>query len=100
MTAVSGPAGAGASGLTGEAREGLGLEVIARNGHIFYGHTGGDFGIASFLYWYPQSRYTTILLSNRDPRAARLLLNVSRGLITRRTLDGATPPSSHCTPPG
>lgn len=100
MIAVSGPAGAGAGGLTGEAREGLGVEVIARNGHIFYGHTGGDFGIASLLYWYPESGYTTILLSNRDPRAARLLLNVSRALITRRTLSGAAPPSSHCTPPG
>lgn len=100
MIAVSGPGGAGAAGLTGEAREGLGVEVVERNGHIFYGHTGGDFGIASLLYWYPQSGYTTILLSNRDPRAARLLLNVSRALITRRTLSGAPPPSSHCTPPG
>ncbi|HYN45590.1 MAG TPA: serine hydrolase, partial [Allosphingosinicella sp.] len=99
MIAVSGPAGAGAGGLTGEAREGLGVEVIARNGHIFYGHTGGDFGIASLLYWYPGSGYTTILLSNRDPRAARVLLNVSRALITRRTLAGAAPPSGHCTPP-
>jgi len=99
MTAVSGPGGAGASGLTGDAREGLGLEVIARNGHIFYGHTGGDFGIASFLYWYPESGYTMILLSNRDPRAARVLLNVSRALITRRTLRGGTPPAAHCTPP-
>lgn len=99
MTAAEGPAGAGASGLTGEARPGLGMEVITRNGHIFYGHTGGDFGIASFLYWYPQSGYTMILLSNRDPRAARLLLNLSRAMITRRSRDGATPPPGHCTPP-
>jgi CubicO group peptidase (beta-lactamase class C family) len=99
MIAAEGPGGAGASGLTGVAREGLGLEVISRNGHVFYGHTGGDFGIASFLYWYPQTGYTAILLSNRDPRAARLLLNVSRALITRHTLGGAVPPPGHCTPP-
>lgn len=99
MMTPEGAAGAGASGLTGEARPGLGMEVISRNGHVFYGHTGGDFGIASFLYWYPQSGYTTILLSNRDPRAARVLLNLSRALITRRSLDGAAPPPAHCTPP-
>ena len=45
---------------------------ITNNGHVFYGHTGGDFGIASLLYWYPQTGYTTIILSNRDARAARV----------------------------
>ena len=99
MTAAQGPSGAGASGLTGQARPGLGVEVITRNGHTFFGHTGGDFGIASLLYWYPETGYTTILLSNRDPRAARVLLNVSRALITRKTLGGASPPPQTCTPP-
>jgi CubicO group peptidase (beta-lactamase class C family) len=91
--------GVGPRGLLGDAREGLGLEVIANNGHIFYGHTGGDFGIASLLYWYPDTGYTTVILSNRDARAARVLTNASRGLITRHTIGGATPPPDHCTPP-
>ncbi len=100
MTEPVSPAGAGASGLTGSAREGLGVEVIVRNGHTFYGHTGGDLGVAALLYWYPDTGYTTILLSNRDPRAARVLANVTRALITRQTLGGATPPDQSCVPPG
>lgn len=99
MTTAQGPSGAGASGLSGEARPGLGVEVITRNGHTFLGHTGGDFGVASFVYWYPDTGYTTIALSNRDPRAARVLLNVFRGLLTRKTLGNATPPPQTCTPP-
>jgi CubicO group peptidase (beta-lactamase class C family) len=99
MTEPVSPAGAGASGLTGSAREGLGVEVIVRNGHTFYGHTGGDLGVASLLYWYPDTGYTTILLSNRDPRAARVLANVTRALITRQSLGGATPPDQGCVPP-
>ena len=99
MTEGSGIGGAGASGLTGVTREGLGIEVVSRNGHVFYGHTGGDFGIASLLFWYPQTGFTTILLSNRDARAARVLLNVSRALITRQTIGDAKPPPGHCTAP-
>jgi len=100
MTKSESPAGAGPVGLLGEARSGLGVEVIGNNGHVFYGHTGGDFGIASLVYWYPQTGYTTVILSNRDPRAPRVLTNLSRALITRRSLDGAAAPSSHCVPPG
>jgi CubicO group peptidase (beta-lactamase class C family) len=100
MAVPEGPPGVGPRGLLGEAREGLGMEVITNNGHVFYGHTGGDFGIASLLYWYPQTGYTTVVLSNRDARAARLLTNASRALITRRTIGGAVPPASRCMPPG
>ena len=93
--AQSGP-GAGAGGLTGSAREGLGIEVVTRNGHTFFGHTGGDLGVASLVYWYPDTGYTTIVLSNRDPRAPRVLANVTRALITRRTIDGGAPPDQTC----
>ena len=93
MTMPQSGSGAGASGLTGVAREGLGIEVVTRNGHTFYGHTGGDLGVASLVYWYPDTGYTTIILSNRDPRAARVLANVTRALITRRTINGAVPPT-------
>lgn len=99
MVVAESPPGAGPIGLLGEARAGLGVEVINNNGHVLYGHTGGDFGIASFIYWYPQTGYTTIVLSNRDPRAVRVLTNLSRGLITRRSLDGAAPPPDRCVPP-
>jgi CubicO group peptidase (beta-lactamase class C family) len=77
MTTAHGSSGAGAPGMAGETREGLGVEVVTRNGHTFFGHTGGDLGVASMLYWYPDTGYTTILLSNRDPRAARVLANLS-----------------------
>lgn len=99
MTSPQSPAGAGAPGLTGDAREGLGIEVITRNGHTFFGHTGGDLGIASMVYWYPDVGYTTILLSNRDPRAARVIANATRALITRQTINGAVPASQECEPP-
>jgi D-alanyl-D-alanine carboxypeptidase len=99
MTTAQSPAGAGAPGLTGEAREGLGIEVITRNGHTFFGHSGGDLGIASIVYWYPDTGYTTIVLSNRDPRAARVVANATRALITRRTIAGAVPPDQVCVPP-
>jgi len=92
MTTPQSGSGAGAGGLTGVAREGLGIEVVTRNGHTFYGHTGGDLGVASLVYWYPDTGYTTIILSNRDPRAARVLANVTRALITRQTINGAVPP--------
>ncbi len=99
MTTPQSASGAGAGGLTGAAREGLGIEVVTRNGHTFFGHTGGDLGIASLVYWYPDTGYTTILLSNRDPRAARVLANVTRALITRKTINGAMPPGQTCVPP-
>ena len=99
MLSPQSPSGAGAPGLTGDAREGLGIEVIVRNGHTFFGHTGGDLGIASMVYWYPHSGYTTILLSNRDPRAARVIANAIRALVTRQTINGAVPPDQACRPP-
>jgi len=98
MTPVS-PSGAGARGLVGDVREGLGIEVVRQNGHLFYGHTGGDLGVASMTYWYPDSGYTIILLTNRDPRAGRVLANVSRALLTRHTIGDGTPPAQHCLPP-
>jgi CubicO group peptidase (beta-lactamase class C family) len=96
MTTPRSPSGAGAGGLLGDVREGLGVEVVKRNGHTFFGHTGGDFGVASLLYWYPDTGYTTILLSNRDPRAARVLANFTRALITRESMNGADPPVQEC----
>ena len=96
MTTPGSPSGAGAGGLQGDVREGLGVEVVKRNGHTFFGHTGGDFGVASLLYWYPDTGYTTILLSNRDPRAARVLANLTRALITRESINGAIPPAQEC----
>jgi CubicO group peptidase (beta-lactamase class C family) len=98
MTTAQGESGAGAPGLAGDVREGLGVEVVTRNGHTFFGHTGGDLGVASMLYWYPDTGYTTILLSNRDPRAARVLTNLTRALITQRTIRGAIMPDLSCTP--
>lgn len=99
MTTAQSASGAGAQGLSGDVREGLGIEVIVQNGHRLFGHTGGDLGVASFVYWYPDLGYTTIALTNRDPRAARVLANVSRALLTRRTIGGAPPPPQACTPP-
>jgi hypothetical protein len=96
MFTPSSPAGAGATGLSGDVREGLGTEVVRQNGHLFFGHTGGDLGVAASAYWYPDSDYTIIVLTNRDPRAARILTNFSRALLTRQTLAGATPPGQHC----
>ncbi len=99
MTTAQSPSGAGAGGLVGDVREGLGIEVIRQNGHTFFGHTGGDLGIASMVYWYPDTGLTTIILSNRDPRAARVLTNATRAMITRQTINGAVPPSQQCVPP-
>jgi CubicO group peptidase (beta-lactamase class C family) len=99
MMTAQGREGAGAPGLAGEVREGLGLEVITQNGHRLYGHTGGDLGVASLMYWFPDTGYTTIVLSNRDPRAARVIANVSRTLLTRRTIGDADPPPQACVPP-
>ena len=99
MLTPNSPSGAGAKGLVGDVREGLGIEVIGQNGHLFYGHTGGDLGISAMDYWYPDTGYTVILLSNRDPRATRVLANVSRALLTRQTIGGAVPPPQHCLPP-
>jgi CubicO group peptidase (beta-lactamase class C family) len=99
MTTAQSPSGAGAGGLVGDVREGLGVEVVGRNGHTFFGHTGGDLGIASLVYWYPGTGFTTIILSNRDPRAARVMANSTRALITRQTINGAVPPDQACVPP-
>jgi CubicO group peptidase (beta-lactamase class C family) len=99
MTTPHSASGAGAPGMAGEAREGLGVEVVTRNGHTFFGHTGGDLGVASMIYWYPDTGYTTILLSNRDPRAARVLANMTRALITQKTINGAVAPDYSCKLP-
>jgi CubicO group peptidase (beta-lactamase class C family) len=99
MTKPQSPSGAGAGGLGGDVREGLGVEVVRQNGHVFFGHTGGDLGIASLAYSYPDMGYTTIVLTNRDPRAGRVLANATRALLTRHTIDGATPPPQTCIPP-
>lgn len=99
MTTATSPSGAGAGGMVGDAREGLGIEVIRQNGHTFLGHTGGDLGVASMIYWYPDTGYTTIILSNRDPRAARVMTNATRALLTRQTVNGAVPPAQDCAEP-
>jgi CubicO group peptidase (beta-lactamase class C family) len=99
MTTPQSPSGAGAGGLMGDVREGLGVEVIRQNGHTFIGHTGGDLGVASMVYWYPDTGYTTIILSNRDPRAARVMTNATRALLTRQTIYGAVPPAQQCVAP-
>ena len=92
--------GAGAGGLTGDVREGLGVEVVRQNGHLLYGHTGGDLGIATLAYYYPDADITTVILTNRDPRAARILANFARAILTRRTVNGATPPPQTCSRDG
>lgn len=99
MLTAQSPAGAGASSLGGSVREGLGVEVAVMNGHRFHGHTGGDIGIASSAYWYPESGYTIIILTNRDPRAARVLTGLARTMINRQTVGGAPIPPQRCTPP-
>lgn len=99
MTTAQSPSGAGAGGLVGDVREGLGVEVVRQNGHTFFGHTGGDLGVASMLYWYPDAGYTTIILSNRDPRAARVMTNATRALLTRQTINDAVPPAQECVAP-
>jgi hypothetical protein len=63
------------------------------------GHQGGDLGIASFVYHFPETGYTAVVMSNRDPRAARVLLQTLLALITRSTLGGATPPPQDCVAP-
>ncbi len=99
MTTAQGVSGAGVRGLSGDVRAGLGVEVIKQNGHSLFGHPGGDLGIASIVYWYPDSDYTTIILSNHDPRAVRVMTNATRALLTRQTINGATPPQQGCIAP-
>lgn len=99
MNTPQSPSGAGAAGLMGDVREGLGIEVIRHNGHTILGHTGGDFGVASISYWFPDTGYTTIILSNRDPRAVRVMTNATRGLLARETINGAVPPAQGCVAP-
>ena len=96
MERPASPSGAGAKGLSGDIREGLGIEVIRQNGHRFFGHTGGDLGIASSTYRYPDRDITIIILTNRDPRAARVLTSHSRAMMTRNVLDGVDVPAQRC----
>jgi hypothetical protein len=70
--------------------------VVRQNGHLLFGHTGGDLGIASSIYRYPDQDITIIILTNRDPRAARVLTSYSRALMTRNVLDAAPVPPQTC----
>jgi CubicO group peptidase (beta-lactamase class C family) len=99
MTSVQGPAVGGRRGAQPETSPGLGFEVTSRNGHTMVGHQGGDLGIGSFVYHFPETGYTMVVMSNRDPRAVRVMLQMLRALITRSTLHGATPPPQECAPP-
>ena len=46
---------------------GYGFELQNLNGKRVIGHTGGDLGVSSALFWYPDSgNYTVIVLSNYD----------------------------------
>lgn len=99
MERPASPSGAGAKGLSGDVREGLGIEIVRKNGHRFYGHTGGDLGIAASIYQYPDRDMTIIVLTNRDPRAARVLTSYSRALMTRNVLEGAAVPAQRCSRP-
>ncbi len=94
------PSGAGAKGLSGDVREGLGVEVVRQNGHLLFGHTGGDLGVAASMYIYPDHDLTIIVLTNRDPRAGRVLTSYSRALLTRNVIAGAASPPQHCAIPG
>lgn len=96
MQTPTSPSGAGASGLSGDVREGLGIEVVRQNGHLFYGHTGGDLGVAASAYRYPDQDITVIVLTNRDPRAGRVLTSYSRALLTRNVINGAAQPRQSC----
>jgi hypothetical protein len=75
------------------------LLFITQNGHEFFGNTAGDLGVASMVYWFPDIGYTTIILSNRDPRAARVMTNVTRAMIMRQTINGAVAAVQECAPP-
>lgn len=99
MTSPQGPAVAGRRGAQAETRPGLGFEVTSRNGRTMVGHQGGDLGIASCVYHFPESGYTLVIMSNRDPRAARVMLQMFRGLLTRSTLGGAAVPPQDCVAP-
>lgn len=99
MTSVQGPSVGGRRGAQPETSPGLGFEVTSRNGHTMVGHQGGDLGVGSFVYHFPETGYTVVVLSNRDPRAVRVMLQMFRGLVTRSTLNGATPPPQECVPP-
>jgi CubicO group peptidase (beta-lactamase class C family) len=73
------------------ARSGLGFQILVQNGHTIIGHRGGDIGISAFVHHFVESGYTTIVLSNYDPRGIRPIERQLRGLITRSVLGGATP---------
>lgn len=99
MTSAQGPAVGGRRGAQPETSPGLGFEVTSRNGHTMVGHQGGDLGIASFVYHFPDTGYTAVVMSNRDPRAVRVMLQTFLALVTRSTLGGATPPPQDCVEP-
>ena len=98
MTTPSGPSVSGRRGVIANERPGLGMQVISLNGHTKLGHAGGDFGIISFAYHYPDTGYTVAVLTNRD-RPGRVLNAMLDGLITRQTLRGAEPPRQDCSDP-
>ena len=99
MTSAQGPAVGGRRGAQPDTVPGFGFEVTSRNGHTMIGHQGGDLGVASFVYHFPETGYTAVVMSNRDPRAARVLLQALLALFTRSTLRGATPPPQDCVAP-
>ena len=98
MTTPAGPSVGGRRGAIASERPGLGLQLITTNGHVQEGHAGGDFGIISWAYHYPDTGYTVVALTNRD-RPGRVLNALLTGLITRQTIKGATPPPQDCVPP-
>jgi CubicO group peptidase (beta-lactamase class C family) len=99
MSSAQGPAVGGRRGAQPETSPGLGFEITRRNGHSMIGHQGGDLGIASCVYHFPETGYTLVVLTNRDPRAGRVLLQMFRSLVTRSTLGDATPPPQDCVQP-
>lgn len=82
----------------GDARSGLGFEIMTQNGHTIIGHNGGDIGISAFVYHFKDSGYTAVVLSNYDPRAIRVIARQVRGLLTRSAIGAvSTPPPSNCS---
>lgn len=82
----------------GDARNGLGFEIMTQNGHTIIGHNGGDIGVSAFAYHFRDSGYTAVVLSNYDPRAIRVIARQVRGLLTRSAIGAASaPPPNNCS---
>ena len=62
---------------------GYGFELQNLDGKHVIGHTGGDLGVSSALFWYPDSgNYTVIVLSNYD-RGGIITIDKLQELIIR-----------------